>query len=175
MKTLIFTTSLLIACNALRADDSTSAGAKAAVWKRALSKAGATAEAAPVTSTYTPKRKSVFTASAEQHNPFWPIGWVKIEEGADSSAPVVPHAENFSVTTILLNEPPMAVINGKDMAEGEVAEMPIDGQNVAVQLMAVQDGRVILRWQNQNIVVPIHREEQLSGVADTAEPATAQR
>jgi hypothetical protein len=40
---------------------------------------------------------------------------------------------------------------------------------VAVQLMAVQDGRVILRWQNQNIIVPIHRDEELS------EPVTALR
>jgi len=73
------------------------------------------------------------------------------------------------VTTILLNEPPMAVINGKEMAEGEIAALPVNGQNVAVQLMAVQDGRVILRWQNQNIIVPIHRDEELS------EPVTALR
>ncbi len=31
-----------------------------------------------------------------------------------------------------------------------------------IQLMAVEDGRVILRWQNQNITVPLHRDEDLS-------------
>jgi L-ascorbate metabolism protein UlaG (beta-lactamase superfamily) len=105
----------------------------------------------------------VFTATATEHNPFWPIGWVKTEtDTTDTSAPTVPHTEDFTVTTILLNDPPMAVINGKDMAEGEVAALPVNGANVVVQLMAVQDGRVILRWQNQNIVVPIHRDEELS-------------
>ena len=63
----------------------------------------------------------------------------------------------------------MAVINGKDLAEGEIAALPINGQNVVVQLMAVQDGRVVLRWQNQNIVVLIHRDE----VLNTPAPETA--
>jgi hypothetical protein len=156
MKTLLSATCLLIACNAVRASDPTAtAGKKPA--------AAPVTQAAP-SSIYSPKTRSVFTASANQHNPFWPIGWVKIESesATDSSAPLVPHAEDFLVTTILLNEPPMAVINGKEMAEGEVAALPVEGQNVVVQLMAVQDGRVILRWENQNLVVPIHREEELN-------------
>jgi hypothetical protein len=166
MKTLLSTTCLLIACNAVHAGDpnATTAGKKSAP----------TVETKPAdTAVYTPKRKSTFGATPTEHNPFWPIGWVKLQnDTADSGAPMVPHAEDFVVTTILLNEPPMAVINGKDMAEGEVAAMPVNGQNVVVQLMAVQDGRVILRWENQNIVVPIHRDEQLS---EATEPVTALR
>jgi hypothetical protein len=166
MKTLLSATCLLIACNAVHAGDPNAAAV--------TTKPAATVETNPAApATYVPKRKSTFTAAAAEHNPFWPIGWVKIEsESADSSAPVVPHAEDFIVTTILLNEPPMAVINGKDMAEGEVAAMPIDGQNVVVQLMSVRDGSVILRWENQNFIVPIHRDEQLSV---SPEPATALR
>jgi hypothetical protein len=170
MKTLLSAAIVLIACNAARAGDSNPAAGK---------KAAATVDTQPATpATYAPKRKSAFTATAQQHNPFWPIGWVKIEsERPDTVAPVVPHSEDFIVSTILLNEPPMAVINGKDMAEGEVAALSINGQNVVVQLMAVQDGRVILRWENQNIVVPIHRDEQLSEAATTTTAAatTAQR
>ena len=130
-------------------------------------RAGLPATAAPAApasnSPYTIKTHSDFTGSADQHNPFWPIGWVKTaDESQDNAAPVVPHAEDFMVTTILLNDPPLAVINGKEMAEGEVANFPMGGQNVVVQLMAVQDGRVVLRWENQNIVVPIHRDEELT-------------
>jgi hypothetical protein len=163
-QTLLSVTCLLLACHTVRAGDSTSNSAAA--------NAAPVVEIKPDTAAgYTPKTKSVFSASANEHNPFWPIGWVKMENesASDSSAPLIPHAEDFIVTTILLNDPPMAVINGKDMAEGEVAALPISGQNVVVQLMAVQDGRVVLRWQNQNIVVPIHRDEIL------AEPSTALR
>ena len=164
MKTLLTLSCLLLAAPMVRAGDATAAAA---------------AKAAPVVDTnpapgaaatgYAPKNKSVFTAAENDHNPFWPIGWVKMEaiSDGDNSAPLIPRAEDFSVTTILLNDPPMAVINGKDMAEGEVAALSVNGAPVVVQLMAVQDGRVILRWQNQNLIVPIHRQEDLSA-ADTA-------
>jgi hypothetical protein len=156
MKTLLSTSCLLIACAAARAGDANTTAGKAAP----------TVETKPAASAaYTPKTRSVFNAVADQHNPFWPIGWVKLaNENADSASQTMPRAEDFAVTTILLNDPPMAVINGKDMAEGEVASMPINGQNVVVQLMAVQDGRVVLRWENQTIVVPIRRNEELSSV-----------
>jgi hypothetical protein len=147
MKTLLSATLLLLVCPMVRA------GAPAANAPVVDTKATAIAA-------YSPKSKSVFTGTTNGHNPFWPIGWIKtVDESADSAAPVVPHAEDFVVTTILLNDPPMAVINGKDLAEGEIAVMPVDGANVTIQLMAVQDGRVIIRWENQNIVVPIHRDE----------------
>jgi hypothetical protein len=160
MKTLLPITCLMLAaCPVVRAGNPTSATAPVV---------DTTSSAIPG---YTPKTKSVFGASTAQHNPFWPIGWVKIENesASDSSAPYVPRVEDFLVSTILLNDPPMAVINGKDLAEGEVAALPINGQNVVVQLMAVQDGRVILRWENQNIVVPIHRDEDLSAPVAVAQ------
>jgi ABC-type amino acid transport substrate-binding protein len=94
------------------------------------------------------------------------------DAAAAAAAPMMPHAEDFTVTTILLNSPPMAVINGKEMEEGEIVAFPIGGQQVTVQLMAVQDGRVILRWQNQNIVVALHRDENLTGIYN-GQPATA--
>ena len=66
---------------------------------------------------------------------------------------------DFVVTSILLNQPPIAVINGKEMVEGEVVAMNFGGQKVNVQLTAVQDGQVILRYQDQNLVVPLRRRE----------------
>jgi len=185
MKTLLTLTFLLLACQAVvvRADAPNASNAskadaaaakkgptvevKLASGKAATSGTTASGSAA---SEYAPKSKSVFTGSANEHNPFWPIGWIKTENYSTSdTAPYVPRAEDFSVTTIMLNEPPMAVINGKDMAEGEIASLNVGGQPVVVQLMAVQDGRVTLRWQNQSITVGIHRNEILSP-ADTQAP-----
>jgi hypothetical protein len=182
MKTLLSLTCLLLACQMARAD-APKGGASPAKngptveLKAASGKAGVsgTAANATATSNYAPKTKSVFTGPANAHNPFWPIGWVKTEEASGSeAAPYVPHTEDFSVTTIMLNEPPMAVINGKDMAEGEIASLTVNGAQVVVQLMAVQDGRVTLRWQNQNLTIPIHRDEALSP-ADTQPPAAMVR
>ncbi len=129
-----------------------------------------------MTGAYSPTHKSVFGAAADAHNPFWPIGWAKTEEISmpDAVTPVTPHASDFTVTSILLNEPPIAVINGQEMAEGEVGAIPVNGQPVMVQLMAVQDGRVIIRWQNQNLIVPLHRDEDFStDAAGQPTPVTA--
>jgi hypothetical protein len=159
MKKLLFLAILTVACHAVHAGDTTAA-----------SKGSPTVDVKPASSAYEPKHRSTFSATATAHNPFWPIGWVKTEAlNQTADAPTMPHAEDFTVTTIMLNDPPMAVINGKDMAEGEVAALNAGGRMVTVQLMAVQDGRVILRWQNQNIVVPLHRDEQLSASASVDE------
>ena len=156
MKKLLPLAILLLACQAGWAGNLKPAAAPKG--KAAVNKTDAT------DSPYVLKKQSYFSGTPNDHNPFWPIGWVKVEDdSADSSqAPYVPKATDFLVTSILLNEPPLAVINGRDMAEGEVAALDVNGQPVVVQLMAVQDGRVILRWQNQEIIVPLHRDEDLS-------------
>jgi hypothetical protein len=128
------------------------------------------APAVDTTSTAAPallaKTHSDFAVHTDAHNPFWPIGWVKTEAisslTTDSASAYVPKIEDFNVSTIMLSEPRMAVINGKDMAEGEIASLPAAGQTVVVQLVAVQDGRVILRWQNQPLTIAIHRDETLN-------------
>jgi len=75
---------------------------------------------------FEPKAQTIFSAARMTTNPFWPIGWVKMDDAAvDNAAPLVPHVEDFTVTSILSNEPPIAVINGKEMAEGEVGALPI--------------------------------------------------
>lgn len=125
---------------------------------------------------FEPTRKSEFAATGTERDPFWPIGWTKPETGAgDVPAPETLHATDFSVTSILLNQPAIAVVNGREMAEGEVAAFIVGGQQVYVQLAAVLDGRVILRWQGKNLVVPLHRDEDaLTGVYN-GQPATALR
>ena len=181
MKTPLCLICLLLACQALQAGDlkASPSPAKpvATGTNAAAAKAGpvgsAKAGATPPAKTYVISKKTSFAVTAGDHNPFWPIGWVKMEtHSSDNAASVIPRTEDFVVTSILLNDPPMAVINGKEMAEGELAAVPVNGQPVIVQLMAVQDGRVILRWQNQNIIVPLHRDETLSPT-DTNPPVAS--
>lgn len=127
---------------------------------------------------YKLKNPSSFQASSMAHNPFWPIGWAKAAPVAAvaTAAPAVPvaalKAEDFVVTSILINEPPLAVINGKEMAEGEMALMQVGSQRIVVQLAAVQDGRVVLRCQNHNIVVPLRRKGEILPVSAPAVTAS---
>lgn len=108
---------------------------------------------------YPLKNHSAFAGHDAAHNPFWPIGWTKsaTSTAAPDQSVATLKADNFIVTTLMLNEPPLAVINGKSMAEGEVLMMTIDDAKVAVQLAAVQDGQVVLRYRDQTIVVPLRR------------------
>ena len=116
------------------------------------------------------KNRSSFAVVKDAHNPFWPLGWTKTVESATS--PAAPMAgslrpENFEVTSILLNDPPMAVVNGKAMAEGELIALVVGNQKIVVQLAAVQDGRIVIRYQNQNIVVPMRRRGEAPLASNT--------
>jgi hypothetical protein len=168
MRTLLSVTCLLLACQAVMAGDPKAPVAASATVSGTNAPAVTGTDAG--LAVYTLKHRSSFIGTGNDHNPFWPIGWTKMENISDDGPSIDPHVEDFTVTTIMLNDPPMAVINGKDMAEGEVAALPVNGQSVVVQLMAVQDGRVILRWQNKNLVIPLHRDEELSPAA-TGQPA----
>jgi hypothetical protein len=128
---------------------------------------------------YKLKNPSSFQASDTAHNPFWPIGWAKaapVATVATTAAAAVPvaalKAEDFVVTSILINEPPLAVINGKEMAEGEMTQMQVGSQRIVVQLAAVQDGRVVLRCQNHNLVVPLRRKGEILPVPAPAATAS---
>ncbi len=102
MKKLMSLLFLALACQPVFADG----GAKA--------KAGSNPAAAPAGS-YVVEKKSAFSGTTNDHNPFWPIGWVKVEESnVSDEAPMIPKSDDFLVSSILLNEPRLAVINGKD-------------------------------------------------------------
>ena len=123
---------------------------------------------------YQLKNRSVFTSATAAHNPFWPIGWVKAATVNNvANAPLaLLKAEDFSVTSILLNDPPLAVVNGKEMAEGEILPMNIGNQPMLIQLAAVQDGQVVLRCRDQSVVILLRRKGELP--AATVRTAAAQ-
>src|SRR3954469_6059329 len=86
---------------------------------------GAFAEDAPdlKTAGYHLKNKSTFTVAATVRAPFWPIGWTPSAKGTAPAAAPAPEftlrPDQFSVTSILLGNQSLAVINGRTYGEGE--------------------------------------------------------
>lgn len=103
------------------------------------------------------KRKSSFDA-ADARDPFWPIGWKKpgpkIGGGGPALAP-----EAFSLTSVTVGSGNhFAILNGKIMQEGQQFGLQIGNQIYQVTLRAIEDGRVIVVYQDSEIVVPLRRK-----------------
>jgi hypothetical protein len=105
------------------------------------------------------KQKSFFDA-ADVRNPFWPIGWKKPN-------PKDPHAEpppdlspsSFSLTSVTMGTGPhFAILNGKIMQEGQQFGLQFGQQIYQVTLKAIEDGQVIIAYQDNEIVVPLRRK-----------------
>ena len=86
-------------------------------------------------------------------SPFWPIGWVP------SAAPVAAQgvvqqldvkAEQFSVTTISVDYPPLAIINGKSYGVGDQIPVTAD-RRVFVTVRQILDGVVVLDYQGHEL------------------------
>jgi hypothetical protein len=105
------------------------------------------------------KSKSQFNAAANMHNPFWPIGWVKQDRTALPTAVktnVNISASGFTVTSILLGNPAIAVINGREYEEGQ--NLRVNGMRTDVQVVAIRDGEVILRSGASQIAVHMRQK-----------------
>lgn len=125
---------------------------------------------------YVLKNKSIFTAvTDEQRAPFWPIGWVKRKPMQAAASPlravevpkVVIDEKSFKVTSILLGNPSLAIINGRTYSEGEslraarVAGTPAAAVPVAarIRVYRINDGNVVLQNQEQLITIALQRPE----------------
>lgn len=120
------------------------------------------------------KNRSTFSGAGKEHDPFWPIGWVKPVVGPSSGSEVAKTVEfstdGFVLTSILMGQPAIAVINGKEYAEGEMIAWETGGQKISIQLVAVQDGAVVLRHQDKNYTVVMRRKgEEQKQIAKTDE------
>jgi hypothetical protein len=108
------------------------------------------------------KNKSAFTMEASGRNPFWPIGWKPVAKvqnagGANSGSEISPGA--FAVTSITLDQGArFAIINGKPMQEGQQFGLQVGSQTYQLTVKTIEDGRVILRRRQQEIVVPLRRK-----------------
>jgi hypothetical protein len=105
------------------------------------------------------KRKSSFDAT-EVRNPFWPIGWKKPgpkSANGDAGAAIAPAA--FSLTSVTMGTGPhFAILNGKIMQEGQQFGLQLGTQIYQVTLRSIQDGRVIVAYQDSEIVVLLRRK-----------------
>jgi hypothetical protein len=110
---------------------------------------------------YALKNKSAFTLPTETRAPFWPIGWVKraaVHGEARERPKTAINESAFSVTSILMGSPSLAVINGRAYSEGELVRMPKDGA-ARVRLQGINDGSVTLQCDDQTLVVALRRPE----------------
>ena len=113
---------------------------------------------------YALQKKSAFTLAADRRAPFWPIGWVKrAHEGPvqiTRQAPKPKLDENaFAVTSIMLGNPSLAVINARAYSEGEFIRMPKAGVSMKVRVQQIGDGAVSLNYENQLFTIALKRPE----------------
>jgi hypothetical protein len=103
------------------------------------------------------KNKSSFDAT-EARDPFWPIGWKRPGPKTSTSGPDLSPA-SFSLTSVTTDAGARFVIlNGKIMQEGQQFALQFGKQVYHVTLRAIQDGKVIIAYQNSEITVPLRRK-----------------
>lgn len=126
---------------------------------------------APPLGNYEVKMQSTFALQDDARRPFWPIGWVKpnavpSQPTGPVTKPTVLSADDFAVTSVLLGNPSLAVINGRAYGEGEVVRMPkaaaekgaAPKSKVRVQVARILDGRVVLQSADgQSLEVALRR------------------
>jgi len=105
-------------------------------------------------------QRSAFQSPAAARDPFLPIGWQKVGavvfsgSGARTTeACITPEA--FVVSSISLDRLPLAVINGKAYGEGDLIPFDAGGKQIQVQVFAVRDGQVVLRYKDFKVSCPI--------------------
>lgn len=89
-------------------------------------------------------RKSGFAGEERGRNPFWPVAWVP---GAPEAKPVEPElnpGDYFKISSILLGQLNLAVINGRSYEAGEVISTDAGGKTLKFQVKEIQDGSVTL-------------------------------
>ena len=151
---------LLIAETASAQKLSPPAPAATSAARTAAAAPAAVAAASTPAPRYELKRKSEFSLETRGRAPFWPIGWTK--QGA---APVVAKRleidnEMFRVTSILVGNPSMAVINVRSYEEGQFIRMPkAASPQLRPRLYRIGDGQVLIQVQNQLVGVPLKRPE----------------
>jgi hypothetical protein len=110
---------------------------------------------------YELKRKSEFTLENRGRPPFWPIGWVRQGPAPLVAAKQVQIGDDmFRVTSILVGNPSMAVINGRSYEEGQFIRMPKGSSpQLRPKLYRIGDGQVLIQVQNQLLPVQLRRQE----------------
>jgi hypothetical protein len=104
------------------------------------------------------KTRSHFSAEPGTRNPFWPIGWVKpgpaTPQVVQIRQPVLDVSPDlFNVTGIVLGNPNLAVINGRDYAEGDPITVKVGDTPVQLTVFRIRDGEVALNFRGREVKV----------------------
>lgn len=120
---------------------------------------------------YKLKNRSSFSAQNSSRTPFWPIGHVKRPKSqqavaADAGPRPKFSPEMFSVTSIVLGNPSLAIINGRHYGEGEFLRFGRSSRTMAansayrIQVTRIADGGITLQSSDgETINVPLRRPE----------------
>jgi hypothetical protein len=119
---------------------------------------------APSVPPYELKNRSTFSINRETRAPFWPVGWRKelavraqtVNVPAAKAFEIQPH--HFKVTSVLLGNPPVAIINGRGFGEGELLPVVVGDLPVQVVIRQIRDGGVWLEQGTHRVFVPLKRE-----------------
>jgi len=109
---------------------------------------------------YRASTKSSFLAPEKSRNPFWPIGYTARPKTAGTTEEQLLRipVEQFKVTTIILDTPSIAVINGKDYTRGQFLAMPSAGGTAKLLITNIEDGFVTVQYQSLVAKIPITRK-----------------
>jgi hypothetical protein len=102
--------------------------------------------------------KSSFDAT-DARNPFWPIGWKKPRAKSTTGEAGVVTPDAFALTSVTMGTGPhFAILNGKIMQEGQQFGLQLGNQIYQVTVRSIEDGRVILTYQDSEVVVLLRRK-----------------
>ncbi len=107
---------------------------------------------------YQAATKSTLAISETIRNPFWPIGYTPRpkEEAVQEQLLRIP-VEQFRVTSIILDSPSIALINGKDYTVGQFLTANTAAGQVKLLIRKIEDGVVIVQYKNLFGRIPISR------------------
>lgn len=114
-------------------------------------------------------QRSDFSASIQRRDPMLPIGWSAaspMQATVVNGAPVPVTTESyirpeaFVVSSISLDKIPLSIINGRACGEGDFIPFVAGGQKIKVQVFAIRDGAVTIRYGAHQIVCPIRPNQK---------------
>lgn len=139
------------------------AGAQEAAPAETKPSVAAAEEAKPApkpVGTYELKNKSFFNVTSDTRAPFLPIGWVKPSGPVTVAVVAKIDESSFRLTSVLLGNPSLAVINGRSYEEGQFLRMPrTSGAQPIVRVYRIGDGQVWLQHEGRVFTVPLKRPE----------------
>ena len=148
---------------------------------------------APATGGYLLKKRSSFEVPRRTASPFVPIGWADLRQTTEEAVAAAPRAspvleeKNYNLSSILLGNPALAVINGRSYSEGEFLRTPKpagtapkaaspgepspekSGPPPRVRVARILDGLVELRSGNEVLQLPLRRRESTPKKTDALE------